>query len=44
LAFPESSLLSCHFWPFTGVLRKTFEGLTRKLSEIFAETTDHMPS
>jgi hypothetical protein len=22
LAFLESSLLSCHFWPFTGVLRE----------------------
>ncbi|HEY0725048.1 MAG TPA: hypothetical protein VGD41_13845 [Pyrinomonadaceae bacterium] len=24
LAFFDSSLLSCHFWPFTEVLRKNF--------------------
>ena len=28
LAFFDSSLLRCHFWPFTGVLRKNFESLT----------------
>ena len=28
LAFRDSSLLSYHFWPFTGVLRKVFGSLT----------------
>src|SRR6266404_6173070 len=36
LAFFGFSLLSCHFWPFTGVLRKIFGSLTRKVSETFA--------
>jgi len=31
LAFFESSLLSCHFWPFTEVLRKIFGSLTREV-------------
>src|SRR5438034_3738939 len=30
LAFRDFSLLSHHFWPFTGVLRKIFGSLTRK--------------
>jgi hypothetical protein len=27
----DSSLLSCHFWPFTGVLRKIFGSLTQEV-------------
>src|SRR5207248_6201173 len=33
LAFFDSSLLNCHFWPFTGVLRKIFGSLTREVWE-----------
>ena len=31
LAFFGFSLLSCHFWPFTEVLRKIFRSLTREV-------------
>jgi hypothetical protein len=31
VAFFDFSLLSCHFWPFIGVLRKIFESLTREV-------------
>jgi len=31
VAFFDFSLLSCHFWPFTGVLRKIFGSLTREV-------------
>jgi len=31
LAFFDSSLLNCHFWPFAGVLRKIFGSLTREV-------------
>jgi hypothetical protein len=31
LAFFDFLLLSCHFWPFTDVLRKTFEFLTPEI-------------
>ena len=31
LAFFDFSLLSCHFWPFTEVLRKIFGSLTREV-------------
>src|SRR5436190_12555951 len=37
MAFFGFSLLSCHFWPFTGVLRKIFGSLTRKVSETFEQ-------
>jgi len=33
MAFFGFSLLSCHFWPFTGVLRKIFGSLTREVRE-----------
>jgi len=33
LAFGDLSLLSYHFWPFTGVLRKIFRSLTREVWE-----------
>jgi hypothetical protein len=36
LAFFDFSLLSCHFWPFTEVLRKIFGSLTREVLETFA--------
>jgi hypothetical protein len=29
LAFSDSSLLSCHFWPFTEVLREIWLAVTR---------------
>src|SRR5207248_1675747 len=35
LAFFDSSLLSCHFSPFTGVLRKIFGSLTREVWKSF---------
>jgi hypothetical protein len=35
MAFFDASLLSCHFWPFTGVLRKTFGSLTREVWKMF---------
>jgi len=35
MAFFGFSLLSCHFWPFTGVLRKIFGSLTREVWEFF---------
>jgi hypothetical protein len=38
LAFVDSLLLSCHFWPFTEVLRKIFGSLTREVVE-FLKTT-----
>ncbi len=44
MAFFGFSLLSCHFWPFTGVLRKIFGSLTRKVSETFEDATDYPPS
>jgi hypothetical protein len=31
LAFGDLSSLSCHFWPFTEVLRKILRSLTRKV-------------
>jgi hypothetical protein len=31
LAFFDSSSLSCHVWPFTGVLRKILRFVTRKV-------------
>jgi hypothetical protein len=31
LAFGDLSSLSCHFWPFTDVLRKFFGSLTREV-------------
>jgi hypothetical protein len=31
LAFRNFSSLSCHFWPFTGVLRKILRFVTRKV-------------
>src|SRR5438874_5766729 len=37
LALFGSSLLSCHFWPFTGVLRKIFGSLTREVREFLEQ-------
>jgi hypothetical protein len=34
LAFFGFSLLSCHFWPFTQVLRKIWPGVTRKMQAL----------
>jgi hypothetical protein len=39
MAFFDSSSLSCHFWPFTGVLRKFFGSLTREVG--FARACEH---
>jgi hypothetical protein len=54
LAFRDFSLLSYHFWPFTGVLRKIFRSLTRESLGIFEQpafaeatarqATDYPPS
>ena len=38
LAFFDFSLLSCHFWPFTEVLRKILGSLTRESLGIFQES------
>ena len=43
MAFFGFSLLSCHFWPFTGVLRKIFGSLTREVWEFF-KSADYPPS
>jgi len=40
MAFFGFSLLSCHFWPFTGVLRKFFGSLTREVRKFLEDTTD----
>ena len=41
MAFFGFSLLSCHFWPFTGVLRKIFGSLTQEVWEFFGETPEY---
>ena len=35
VAFLDSSLLSCHFWPFTEVLGRIWRFVTRKVRGIF---------
>src|SRR5262249_38714416 len=40
LAFFESSLLSCQFWPFTDVLRKFLRSLTPESLETTMDNVD----